>query len=92
MASFFVSRVDTEADKRLEAIGGDALALRGKLAVANAKLAYEHYEQVFSSERWGPLAAAGARRQRCLWASTSTKNPDYRDVAVRRGADRARRR
>ena len=80
VASFFVSRVDTEADRRLEEIGGEALALRGRLAIANAKLAYEHYEDVFASERWAPLAAAGASRQRCLWASTSTKNPDYHDV------------
>ncbi len=80
VASFFVSRVDTEGDKRLEAIGGEALELRGKLAIANAKLAYQQYEEVFASERWGRLAAAGAARQRCLWASTSTKNPEYRDV------------
>jgi transaldolase len=81
VASFFVSRVDTEADKRLEAIGTEeALALRGKLAIANAKLAYEHYGQAFSDERWARLAAAGATPQRCLWASTSTKNPEYRDV------------
>jgi len=81
VASFFVSRVDTEADKRLEAIGTDeALALRGKLAVANAKLAYEHYQEVFAGGRWEALAAKGATRQRCLWASTSTKNPEYRDV------------
>jgi len=81
VASFFVSRVDTEADKRLEAIGSDeALALRGKLAVANAKLAYEHYRQVFAGERWEALTSKGATRQRCLWASTSTKNPAYRDV------------
>jgi transaldolase len=81
VASFFVSRVDTEADKRLEKIGSeDALALRGKLAIANAKLAYQHYKEVFSSERWRPLEAKGATPQRCLWASTSTKNPDYRDV------------
>jgi transaldolase len=80
VASFFVSRVDTEADKRLEAIGGRALELRGKLAVANAKLAYQHYKQVFSGERWEALAAKGASKQRCLWASTSTKNPEYRDV------------
>jgi transaldolase len=78
VASFFVSRVDTEADKRLEAIGGEALALRGKLAGANAKLAYEAYKEIFSGERWEKLA--GASPQRCLWASTSTKNPDYRDV------------
>jgi transaldolase len=81
VASFFVSRVDTEADKRLEKIGTpEALALRGKLAIANAKLAYEHYEQAFSGPRWDFLAGKGATPQRCLWASTSTKNPDYRDV------------
>jgi transaldolase len=80
VASFFVSRVDTEADKRLEAIGGEALRLRGQLAIANAKLAYEHYKQAFSGERWERLAAQGASKQRCLWASTSTKNPEYRDV------------
>jgi transaldolase len=81
VASFFVSRVDTEADKRLEAIGTkEALALRGKLAIANAKLAYEHYQQEFSGPRWDYLAGKGAWPQRCLWASTSTKNPDYRDV------------
>jgi transaldolase len=81
VASFFVSRVDTEADKRLEAIGSkEALALRGKLAIANAKLAYEHYHQEFSGPRWAFLEAKGATVQRCLWASTSTKNPEYRDV------------
>jgi transaldolase len=81
VASFFVSRVDTEADKRLAAIGSkDALALRGKLAIANAKLAYEHYQQAFSGERWKFLEGKGANPQRCLWASTSTKNPEYRDV------------
>jgi transaldolase len=81
VASFFVSRVDTEADKRLEAIGTkEALALRGKLAVANAKLAYEHYLEAFSGPRWDFLAGKGAWPQRCLWASTSTKNPEYRDV------------
>jgi transaldolase len=81
VASFFVSRVDTEADKRLEKIGSqDALALRGKLAIANAKLAYEHYQQAFSGPRWEFLAGKGATPQRCLWASTSTKNPEYRDV------------
>src|SRR5918995_1827165 len=69
VASFFVSRVDTEADRRLEELGrGD---VQGKLAVANAKLAYQQYLELFSGERWAPLAAAGARRQRCLWASTS---------------------
>jgi transaldolase len=80
VASFFVSRVDSEADKRLEAIGGDALKLRGKLAIANAKLAYEHYQQTFSGPRWEFLAGKGANTQRPLWASTSTKNPEYRDV------------
>jgi transaldolase len=81
VASFFVSRVDSEADKRLEAIGTDeALALRGKLAIANAKLAYQNYKRVFSGERWEFLAGKGATRQRPLWASTSTKNPAYRDI------------
>ena len=81
VASFFVSRVDTEADRRLEEIGTkDALALRGRLAVANAKLAYEHYGNAFSDPRWQYLAGKGANPQRCLWASTSTKNPEYRDV------------
>ena len=78
VASFFVSRVDTETDRRLAELGRPELA--GKLAVANAKLAYQHYLEVFSSERWQALEAAGARPQRCLWASTSTKNPAYRDV------------
>jgi transaldolase len=81
VASFFVSRVDTEADKRLEEIGSkQALALRGKLAIANAKLAYQHYLQAFSGPRWEFLEGKGATPQRCLWASTSTKNPEYRDV------------
>jgi transaldolase len=81
VASFFVSRVDTETDKRLEAIGSDeALALRGKLAVANARIAYENYLKTFSGPRWDALEAKGALPQRCLWASTSTKNPEYRDV------------
>ncbi len=81
VASFFVSRVDTEADKRLEAIGTDAaLGLRGKLAVANARLAYQNWQQVFSGERWQFLASKGASKQWCLWASTSTKNPDYPDT------------
>ena len=78
VASFFVSRVDTEADKRLEAIG--RTDLQGKLAVANAKLAYQHYLDVFGDDRWAFLAGKGARPQRCLWASTSAKNPAYRDV------------
>jgi transaldolase len=81
VASFFVSRVDTEADRRLEEIGTpEALALRGKLAIANAKLAYEHYRSAFSGDRWEFLKGKGAWPQRCLWASTSTKNPEYRDV------------
>src|SRR2546421_1127232 len=79
VASFFVSRVDTEADKRIDASGGPA-ALKGKLAVANAKLAYQSFKGIFAGERWQRLADAGATPQRCLWASTSTKNPDYRDV------------
>ncbi|PWU49850.1 transaldolase [Micromonospora globispora] len=81
VASFFVSRVDSEVDKRLEKIGSDeAKALRGKAAIANARLAYERYCKVFASDRWQALADAGAHPQRPLWASTSTKNPDYRDV------------
>ena len=81
VASFFVSRVDTEADRRLEEIGTkQALELRGRLAVANAKLAYEHWREAFSGPRWEFLAGKGANTQRCLWASTSTKNPEYRDV------------
>jgi transaldolase len=81
VASFFVSRVDTEVDKRLEKIGSEeARALRGRAAIANARLAYQRYEKVFSSARWQALADAGAHPQRPLWASTSTKNPDYRDV------------
>jgi transaldolase len=79
VASFFVSRVDTETDKRLEEIGG-ADELEGKLAVANAKLAYQNSKRVFAGERWERLAAAGATPQRCLWASTSVKNPAYRDT------------
>ena len=78
VASFFVSRVDTEADRRLEEVGREDL--QGRLAVANAKLAYQHYLDVFSGPRWETLVARGARPQRCLWASTSTKNPAYRDV------------
>jgi transaldolase len=81
VASFFVSRVDTETDKRLEAIGSEeALALRGKLAVANARIAYQNYLKAFSGSRWEALEAKGAFPQRCLWASTSTKNPEYSDV------------
>ena len=79
VASFFVSRVDTEADRRLDEVGGHD-ELRGKLAIANAKLAYQRYQETFGGERWEALAAKGATPQRCLWASTSTKNPAYRDV------------
>ncbi|HEY6835883.1 MAG TPA: transaldolase [Gaiellaceae bacterium] len=79
VASFFVSRVDTEADKRLDEAGAPD-DLKGKLAVANAKLAYQRYGELFSGPRWEALAGKGARTQRCLWASTSTKNPAYRDV------------
>ncbi len=79
VASFFVSRVDTEADKRLDEIGGHD-ALKGTLAIANAKLAYQTYKEVFSGDRWEALADKGASVQRPLWASTSTKNPEYRDV------------
>ena len=78
VASFFVSRVDTEADRRLEEVGRTDLA--GRLAIANAKLAYAHWQDAFSGDRWEFLRGKGARTQRCLWASTSTKNPAYRDV------------
>jgi transaldolase len=88
VASFFVSRVDTEIDKRLDALAAKAsgaerdrlLALRGRSAVANAKLAYQLFRERFAGPRWDALAARGARVQRPLWASTSTKNPNYRDV------------
>jgi transaldolase len=81
VASFFVSRVDTEADRRLEAIGTEkALALRGKVAVANAQLAYRMFLERFSGSRWDELEAKGARVQRPLWASTSAKNPAYPDT------------
>src|SRR4051812_45804058 len=81
VASFFVSRVDTEVDKRLDKIGSDeAKALRGRAAVANAQLAYEAYAEVFGTDRWQALADAGAHPQRPLWASTGTKNPDYKDT------------
>ncbi|HXT43185.1 MAG TPA: transaldolase [Pseudonocardiaceae bacterium] len=81
VASFFVSRVDTEVDKRLEAIGTEAaLALRGQAAVANARLAYAAYQQEFATPRWARLQDAGARPQRPLWASTGVKNPAYPDT------------
>jgi transaldolase len=81
VASFFVSRVDTEVDKRLDAIGTDeAAALRGKAALANARLAYHAYEEVFATPRWQVLAEAGANAQRPLWASTGVKDPAYPDT------------
>jgi transaldolase len=81
VASFFVSRVDTEIDARLDKIGTrEAAGLRGRAAIANACLAYQHYEQVFSAPRWTALHAAGARPQRPLWASTSVKDPAYPDT------------
>ncbi|MFI5974399.1 transaldolase [Streptomyces sp. NPDC051452] len=81
VASFFVSRVDTEVDKRLDEIGTEeAKALRGKAAIANARLAYQAYEEVFSSDRWNALEKAGANKQRPLWASTGVKDPAYSDT------------
>ena len=81
VASFFVSRVDTETDRRLETIAtSEALALRGKAAVAQAQVAYQLFRHQFSGPRWDALAAKGAKVQRPLWASTSTKNPDYPDL------------
>jgi len=79
VASFFVSRVDTETDRRLDEMGGRD-ELKGKLAIANAKLAYQRYKEIFAGNRWEALSSRGATTQRCLWASTSTKNPAYRDV------------
>ena len=81
VASFFISRVDTEVDRRLETVGTpQALALRGKAAVSQAKLAYRMFTETFSGPTWGELASRGARPQRPLWASTSTKNPSYSDT------------
>ena len=81
VASFFVSRVDTEVDKRLDSIGTDeALVLRGKAAVANALVAYGAFEETFGTDRWRALESRGANRQRPLWASTGVKNPDYDDT------------
>jgi transaldolase len=79
VASFFVSRIDTEADRRLEEVGAPQ-DLHGKLAIANAKLAYAHYLEVFGGPRWEYLVGKGASPQRVLWASTSTKNPAYKDT------------
>jgi transaldolase len=81
VASFFVSRVDTEIDKRLDKVSTDeAKALKGKAGIANAQLAYEAYAAVFASDRWQALADAGAHPQRPLWASTGTKNPSFKDT------------
>ncbi|MFQ3561062.1 transaldolase [Streptomyces gramineus] len=81
VASFFVSRVDAEIDKRLTVLGTDeALALRGRAALANARLAYEAYEEVFGGDRWSALESSGANRQRPLWASTGVKDPSYKDT------------
>jgi transaldolase len=81
VASFFVSRLDTEIDARLDKIGtAEAAGLRGQAALANARLAYQRYEQMLASPRWRALEAAGARPQRPLWASTSTKDPAYPDT------------
>ncbi|MDQ4035343.1 MAG: transaldolase [Chloroflexota bacterium] len=81
VASFFVSRVDTKIDKELDELGTrGALEARGRAAIANARLAYESYQRIFGGDEFAELRAAGAQVQRCLWASTSTKNPDYRDV------------
>jgi transaldolase len=79
VASFFVSRIDTEGDRLLDKVGGHD-DLKGRLAVANAKLAYRHYQQTFHGQRWTYLASKGATPQRVLWASTSTKNPAYPDT------------
>lgn len=80
VASFFVSRVDTEIDARLEAAGGDAVQLKGKAGLANARLAYEVFEEMFSSQRWARLQAHGANVQRPLWASTGVKDPSLPDT------------
>jgi transaldolase/glucose-6-phosphate isomerase len=80
VASFFVSRVDTETDRRIEAKGGALLDLRGKVAIANAQLAYAWFRELLESARWQRLASAGAGIQRLLWASTGAKNPAYSDV------------
>ncbi|HVJ54298.1 MAG TPA: bifunctional transaldolase/phosoglucose isomerase [Aliidongia sp.] len=80
VASFFISRIDTLADKEIDAKGGAATQLKGKIAIANAKLTYQRYKQLFGNDRWAALAKHGAQTQRLLWASTGTKNPAYSDV------------
>ena len=78
VASFFVSRVDSETDRRLDELGRESL--KGRLGIANARLAYQQYKHAFAGDRWERLVARGATTQRCLWASTSTKDPSYRDT------------
>ena len=80
VASFFVSRVDTEVDKRLDALDGSPAELKGKAGIANARIAYQHFEEFFTGDRWEALKAHGAHIQRPLWASTGVKNPDYPDT------------
>jgi transaldolase/glucose-6-phosphate isomerase len=80
VASFFISRIDTAVDAALTTLGDKGAHLGGKAAIANAKIAYERYQEIFSGARWRALEAEGARPQRLLWASTSTKNPAYRDT------------
>ena len=80
VASFFVSRVDTEIDKRIQARGGPLLELRGKVAIASAHVAYATFLAITRTDRWRALEARGAKPQRLLWASTGTKNPEYSDV------------
>ena len=80
VASFFVSRVDTEVDKRLDGIDGSPQELRGRAGIANARIAYQRFEEFFTGERWEALKAQGAHVQRPLWASTGVKNPDYPDT------------
>ena len=86
VASFFVSRVDSETDRRLDELGREDL--KGRLGIANARLAYQQYKHAFSGDRWERLAAHGATKQRCLWASTSTKDPELPRHALRRGVAR----
>lgn len=80
VGSFFISRVDTEVDRRLDAVGGSAISLRGTAAITQARLAYAMFTDKFTGPRWDALAELGARKQRPLWASTSTKDPSYRDT------------
>ena len=92
VASIFVSRIDTAVDRRLDRLDDKRVAdrFRGKVAIANAKLAYVRYKELFSGPRWQRLAAAGAKTQRLLWASTGTKNPAYKDTMYVEALDRSR--